>query len=226
MGEGCLVDQLAGQYMAHICNLGYLANETNIRSALKSVMKYNYRENKFNHFNNRRSYVLGKESGLVMAHYPDHVQKEWKPFIYATETMTGFEYTAATGMIYENMKTEGIRVIKNIRDRLYGYKRNPFAETEAGFHYARAMASWSAIPALSGFHYSGVDKSVSFTSVPGTYFWSNGYAWGLCNINEDNVQFSVLGGEIEIEEFALKGIGSQTIKNGILKESDTISLKY
>jgi len=25
LGQGCLVDQLVGQYMAHLCGLGYLA---------------------------------------------------------------------------------------------------------------------------------------------------------------------------------------------------------
>ena len=33
LGPGCLVDQLVGQYMAHICGLGYLLVQDLIRQA-------------------------------------------------------------------------------------------------------------------------------------------------------------------------------------------------
>ena len=39
----------------------------------------------------------------------------------------------------------------NVRARFDGEKRNPWDEAECGHHYARAMSSWSAILALSGF---------------------------------------------------------------------------
>ncbi|MBA3944780.1 MAG: hypothetical protein H0X37_09495 [Herpetosiphonaceae bacterium] len=41
LGAGCLVDQLVGQYMAHICGLGYLADPAKIRKTLQSIMRYN-----------------------------------------------------------------------------------------------------------------------------------------------------------------------------------------
>jgi uncharacterized protein (DUF608 family) len=34
LGKGCLVDQLVGQYMSHICDLGYLAQEDHIKTTL------------------------------------------------------------------------------------------------------------------------------------------------------------------------------------------------
>ena len=71
--------------------------------------------------------------------------------------MTGFEYTAAVGMLYEG-QTRGLKCIAAIRDRYDGRKRNPFDEAECGHHYARAMATWAAVLALTGFRYSGVDK--------------------------------------------------------------------
>ena len=43
-----------------------------------------------------------------------------------TEVMTGFEYTAAVGMLYEGQTDDGLRCIRNIRDRYDGRKRNPF----------------------------------------------------------------------------------------------------
>ncbi|HKK68859.1 MAG TPA: GH116 family glycosyl hydrolase, partial [Bacteroidales bacterium] len=58
LAKGCLVDQLVGQYMAHVCGLGYLAPENHIKTTLKSILKYNYRETMDDHFNNMRSYAL------------------------------------------------------------------------------------------------------------------------------------------------------------------------
>lgn len=207
LAKGCLVDQLVGQYMAHICGLGYLAPEEHIKTTLQSIMKYNYRESMEGHFNNMRSYALGDESALLMASWPKGRPKV--PFPYFSEVMTGFEYTAAVGMIYEGMEPEGLEVIRNIRDRYDGAKRSPFNEAECGHHYARAMASWASVIALSGFNYSAIEKSMSFTSKPGTYFWSNGTAWGTCKISEKKAELKVLSGEIFLNQFTLKGIDSK-----------------
>ena len=194
LGNGCLVDQLVGQYMAHICGLGYLADKHNIRTTLESIMKYNYVDDFSRHFNNMRSYVLGDESGLLMASWPKGRLKV--PFPYFAEVMTGFEYCAAVGMIYEGMDKEGLKCINAIRDRHDGAKRNPFSEPECGHHYARSMASWSAVIAMSGFGYSGVEKKLTFTDKPGRYFWSNGYAWGTAIIGNEHAEINVMKGEL------------------------------
>ena len=44
-------------------------------------------------------------------------------------------------------------------------KRSPFDEAECGHHYGRAMASWSALLALTGFQYSGVTKEIKFGNI-------------------------------------------------------------
>ncbi len=207
LAKGCLVDQLAGQYMAHICGLGYLGSEQNIKTTLKSILKYNYREKMANHFNNMRSYALGNESALLMASWP--MGRPKVPFPYFSEVMTGFEYTAAVGMLYEGMEQEGLKVIQDIRARYNGAKRSPFDEAECGHHYARAMASWASAIALTGFHYSAIDKRMTFTSKPGTYFWSNGSAWGTCTISGNLAELKVLYGEIELSAFTLQGIGTK-----------------
>ncbi len=219
LGEGCLVDQLVGQYMAHICGLGYLANEKHIQTTLRSIMKYNYIQDFSPLFNNMRSYVMGDESGLVMASWPKGRLKV--PFPYFSEAMTGFEYTAAVGMIYENQTEEGLKCIKSIRDRFDGLKRNPFDEPECGHHYARAMASWAAILALSDFHYSGVEKSISFTSKPGTYFWSNSSAWGLCHIAPNKATLEVLKGSLDLKCFSLAGNEPKKFKLVHLAEGES-----
>ncbi len=214
LGKGCLVDQLVGQYMAHICGLGYLGKEANIRTTMRSIMKYNFVSDFSPLFNNMRSYVMGNESGLIMASWPQGRLKV--PFPYFAEAMTGFEYTAAAGMIFEGQLADGLKCIQSIRDRFDGYKRNPYDEPECGRHYARAMASWAAVLAISGFHYSGVDKSMTFTSQPGKYFWSNGFAWGNCLVENNKATITVLSGKLELNSFSLTRLGSAKLKNLIL----------
>jgi non-lysosomal glucosylceramidase len=134
-------------------------------------------------------------------------------------------------MLYEGMEEEGLEVMKNIRERYNGSKRSPYDEAECGHHYARAMASWSSVLAMSGFHYSGVDKSIRFTERPGHYFWSNGSAWGECGIEEIDgnlsVDFSVLHGEIELMRFQL-GNGEESVFSSLVKleENDDILLRF
>lgn len=223
LGEGCLVDQLVGQYMAHICGLGYLANEHNIKTTLNSIMKYNYIQDFSPLFNNMRSYVMGNESGLIMASWPKGRLKV--PFPYFAEAMTGFEYTAAVGMIYENQTENGLKCIKSVRDRFDGLKRNPFDEPECGHHYARAMASWAGVIALSGFNYSGVTQSMTFTSTPGTYFWSNGSAWGTCKIEGNRAELKVLDGEVSLRQFTIRGVGTKKVKDQNLNISKSLSIE-
>ena len=96
--------------------------------------------------------------------------------------MTGFEHSTAALMLYSGMVDQGVESIGNIRSRYDGEKRNPWDEAECGHHYARAMASWTSVVALSGFHYDGPQASVvAVPRVPHKVFdcfWSTGTGWG------------------------------------------------
>lgn len=218
LGRGCLVDQLVGQYMAHLCGLGYLADESKIRTTLKSIMKYNFVNYFSRHFNNMRSYVMGNEAGLLMASWPHGRLKV--PFPYFAEVMTGFEYCAATGMLYEGMEKEALTCIRAIRDRHDGAKRNPFSEPECGHHYARSMASWAAVIAYSDFRYSGVERFLHITSRPGRYFWSNGYAWGTCTVSDSAITLEVLKGSLELEKVQVGNEKPVRLKKTSLREGE------
>lgn len=223
LGQGCLVDQLVGQYMAHICGLGYLGDKEHIRTTLQSIMKYNYVEDFSRHFNNMRSYVLGDESGLLMASWPKGRLEV--PFPYFAEVMTGFEYCAATGMIYEGMEDEALTCIRSIRERFDGAKRNPFNEPECGHHYARSMASWSAVIALSRFQYSGVERSMGFTDCPGRYFWSNGYAWGVCEVADGQATIELLKGTLALDKFRI-GDREKRLKKFVMREGEKRTIQF
>jgi hypothetical protein len=227
LGEGCLVDQLVGQFLAHVCGLGYLVDEGHIKTTLQSIMKYNYRETLKDHYNIFRSYALGDESALLMAAYPK--SRPTSPFPYFTEVMTGFEYAAAVGMLYEGQVETGIKCIRNIRNRYDGYKRSPFDEAECGHHYGRAMASWGAILALTGFNYSAVTGDLSLTSKPGHYFWSNGYSYGTFDVSDNesvkSVKLEVLKGKLYLASVELKGASKKPMAKKVLQEGENIKLE-
>lgn len=221
IGEGCLVDQLVGQNMALICGLGYLADSTHIKKALQSIAKYNYVKSFDTHFNNMRSYALGNESGLILTAYPDVSKRPTVPLSYAFEAWTGLEYTAATGMFYEGMQANALQTMTNVRNRFDGVKRNPFNEEECGNHYTRAMASWSAIIAISQFNYSAVTGKFIITAVPGNYFWSDGYAWGNAEVSSNSVVLTVHSGTLKLSSVELKNAGSSRFKKPeVLKAGD------
>jgi hypothetical protein len=214
LGAGCLVDQLVGQYTAHVCGLGYLLDPGNVRKTLDSLLHHNFRESLWSHFNHLRTFALQDEAALLMASYPKG-RRPRRPFPYFNEVMTGFEYTAAVGMLQEGMTDEGLKVIGAVRARYDGRKRSPFDEAECGHHYARAMASWAAVLALTGFQYSGHDGALRFAGAPDRpcrYFWSDGSAWGTVEQRPaaDGVQvrLDVLHGRLRLGRLELGGVGA------------------
>ncbi|MCG9792346.1 GH116 family glycosyl-hydrolase [Flavobacterium algicola] len=224
LGKGVLVDQLVGQVMAHILDLGYLANKENMTKTNNAIIKYNHLDSMLKHPNFMRSYALGDEAALVMAGYPGERPK--KPFPYFTEVMTGFEYTAAVGMLYENQFDMGFNTMQDVRDRYDGKKRNPYNEAEFGNHYARSMMAWGGILAITGFNYSAVDHSMKFNAKNGNYFWSNGYQYGSVTIcgteNEKNVSVKVINGTFNLNSFSLHDFGKVEFKKGKLFEQGKI----
>jgi len=211
LGNGCLVDQLVGQFAAHACGLGYLFKAENVSRTLRSILRYNFRKSLEDHVNHMRSFALGREAGLLMASYPRGDRPKY-PFPYFSEIMTGFEYTAAIGMLFEGQKRAGLRCIRATRARYDGRKRNPFDETECGRYYARSMASWAAVLAWTGFRYSGVDETLEFAAQDGNWFWANGSAWGTCNMAHGenggvDLVLRVIRGNIGIRHLILRGVG-------------------
>jgi hypothetical protein len=166
-----------------------------------------------------------------MAAYP-RGNRPRRPFPYFNEVMTGFEYTAAVHMLYEGQLDAGLRCIGAIRERYDGRRRSPFDEAECGHHYARAMASWAAVLALSGFHYSGVDQALEFAGADQArqIFWANGYAWGTCAIEPATggaaVALTVLHGTLTLRQLGLAGVGASTFETPrTIGPGETISVQ-
>jgi hypothetical protein len=118
---------------------------------------------------------------------------------YFNECMSGFEYQVANHMIAEGMVTEGVTIVRAIHERYHASKRNPYNEIECSDHYGRAMASYGAYVAMTGFQCHGPKKTVSFApKVGGKNFrcaFIDARGWGTFSGN-DRVAYRYRNGEL------------------------------
>ncbi len=165
IGEGCIIDQVLAQWHANLCGLGEIFNRENVKKALASIYKYNFKKSMRGFYNPCRLFSLNDEAGTVICDWPEGRYKPVTPVPYAEETMCGFEYQAAAHMIQEGMVAEGIKLVKAVRDRFDGYKRNPWNEYECGSNYGRSMASYALLNAFSGFMFDAAEGMIGFNPV-------------------------------------------------------------
>ncbi|MBZ5669338.1 MAG: hypothetical protein LAO04_06390 [Acidobacteriia bacterium] len=219
MGEACLCDQLLGQYMAHIVGLGYLLDEDHVRATMRSLYRNNYKPTLSDHDCVQRTYALNDDGGVLVATYPLGKRPEI-PFPYFAEIWSGLEYQLAAHMIYEGMVKEGLTVVETVRRRHDGERRNPWNEPECGHHYARPMASWALVVALSGVHYSGVEGKLTLIPRVGDLnfrsFWTVPSGWGSFAQSRTTSSFDT---EVAAEE------GSLTLNSVVLGGDGTGALK-
>jgi non-lysosomal glucosylceramidase len=90
VGEGCLADQLMGQYLADIAGLGPLVDPNHIRRTLASIYRYNRKSSLADHDNVQRTYALNDEAGVVVCDY-GRSERPRIPFPYYAEVWTGLE---------------------------------------------------------------------------------------------------------------------------------------
>lgn len=115
----------------------------------------------YNHENVQRTYALNNDGGLLLCSWPNGGRPQF-PFVYADEVWAGIEYQVATHLIYNGMIDESINIVKTIMNRYDGKKRNPFCETECGYHYARSLASYGLLVAYSGYKFDLRNNEISF----------------------------------------------------------------
>ncbi len=203
-GKGCLSDQLLGQFSAFITGLGYIMEPSHVKQALRSIFTNNFKANFASFSNVQRVYALNDEAGLLLCTWPEG-DRPALPFVYSDEVWTGIEYQVATSLIYAGLVDEGLTIVKAVRDRHDGLRRNPWDEFECGHHYARALASWGVLLALSGFQYDGVNQTMAFAPTIHKdhfqVFWSCGTGWGSFSIDPTGISLKVLFGELQLRKF-------------------------
>jgi hypothetical protein len=82
---------------------------------------------------------------------------------------------------------------------------------------------------MTGFGYSGVEKSMTFAAQDGSFFWSNGYAWGTCSLKkikkDIQVELSVLHGQLSLSKFVLRNFGNREFdpdESGLIKAGEKL----
>ena len=209
--EGCIADQILGQWHAEVAGLGLFLDKDKVGSALRAVYDENYRKSMDDHFNPCRNYAFEDEGGLLIATYPQGTRQPMVAAPYAEEVWTGIEYASASHMIMHGLVAEGLDVVRSVRRRHDGARRNPFNDIECGSYYARSMSAWQLMNAWSGFSADLVDKTLSFApKASGDYcvIWSAGNAWGELESRDGMRTLRVLGGALPAVTVSVDGTAS------------------
>lgn len=233
VGEGCEIDMHLPQWYATIYGLGEVLDPDKTRQTLQAIYKHNYKPRLRDFANPWRNYSINDEAGMVICTWPEGKIKPVIPLPYNGETMDGFQWAAAAHMIMHGMVEEGLTVIKSIRSRYDGRKRNPWNEFECGSNYARSLASYALLQAYSGFTFDTTRKMIGFKPVvPGDFrcFWSLGHAWGEFCRNGTTAEVTVLHGRLEVAELRIAGspiqleTGQQALAFSVDANNETLVL--
>lgn len=206
-GPGCLSDQMLGQWFARVVGLGDLLPPERVKSALAAIHRHNFRRSLAEHASCQRTYALNDEAGLLLCTWPKGGRPGY-PFPYADEVWTGIEYQVAAHLIYEGLVEQGLEIVRAVRARHDGARRNPWDEFECGHHYARAMASWSLLLALSGFDYDAPAARIGFRPrLEGDFrcLWTTGRAWGSYSRAGNEHRIEVRSGTLAVRSVGVLG---------------------
>lgn len=217
--EGCLTDQIIGQYAAHWSGLGDLFNPDHVKAAMKNILELSYKP-KFGLRN--CSWPNGKFWGDVPADiWVDQGNTCW----------SGVELSFAAFLLYEGLYDEALKVIETVDTR---YRRNGryFDHQEFGGHYFRPMGVWGVINGAIGLSINQGTYSFKPSVPAGDYklFFSVPGAYGHLQSKGGSMQITLLAGKITARAFTLpyagakpkvlanpaKGAVKSSLANGIL----------
>ena len=202
-GTGCLSDGVIGSWLALACGVGQVLDPEKVRSHLVAVYRHNFSRDLAAHPNPPRpTYANGHEGGLLLCTWPRGNMPSL-PFVYSNEVWTGIEYQAASHMIMMGLVGEGLDIVRACRARYDGRVRNPFDEYEWGHWYARAMASYGLLQALSGARYDAVERVLHLQPpVRGDFhsFISTATGYGTVGVADGKPFLKVVAGTIDVRE--------------------------
>jgi uncharacterized protein (DUF608 family) len=205
-GTGCLSDQVFGQSLAHLAGLGHILPAEHVRSAVAAVHRHNFRRDLTVHRSVQRTYALDDEAGLVLCSWPRGGRPRI-PFVYSDEVWTGIEYQVAAHLVYEGLVDEGLELVRAVRDRHDGVRRNPWNEVECGNHYARSLASWGVLLALTGARADAVERTLSLRPREAAFrdgrlrtIVTTGSGWGEASYEDGTLRLTVHGGRLDLDE--------------------------
>lgn len=201
IGDGCEIDQVLADWHAGLIGLAPIFDPEHRRSALMSIYENNFVS--MRDLNNPcRVFACNGERGVTMCAWGEGARKPAIPVPYSEEVMTGFEYAFAGSLMQCGMEDEALNVVRAIRERYDGFKRDPFSEIECGASYARAMSSYALLLIDSGFSFDMTRGQMGFKPRhEGRWFWSMDGAWGRVSVSGEAVRLEVLYGALKIKRF-------------------------
>lgn len=198
--EGCLTDQLIGQWAAHQLGFDHIFDKKRTKTALKNIIKMNYKP----------------DYGLRNCQWPgdgflhDVDENTW--IDQANTVWTGVELAFASFLLYEGMDTEAFKIIKNVDDR-YRHWGLYWDHQEFGGRYFRPMSAWAIVNALLGLSISAGRYSFSpklpdpdcklFFAHEGGY---SHYQQKKTKKGGRKISISALAGKLKLKEIALPDI--------------------
>ncbi len=223
IGDGCLIDQLAGEAAAVVAGVGPSLARDHVLSALESIHRLNYVDRLGRWKNYMRTFGTGDDEGHVMVAYPAGLPAH--PMPYWSEVMTGFEYTYALSLVQTGRREFAEAVTSMVRRRYDGRTRNPFDEAECGHHYARAMASWGLVHAFGGIDYDGRAQEFILDPVApdGRWFWAVNGAWGILVRGPERVDLEVHSGCIDVSRVRIGDDDLAVPETGSFGPGQTVS---
>lgn len=205
--NGCLADQLTGLWLGRCAGLPPLVEESAVTGALEAVLRHNFQRRGWDEVCAERAFVLPGEEGVVNCTWP-RGGRPAHPLPYASEAgWTGVEYQLAAHLLYCGRAEAAGRVVRAVRARHDGVRRNPFNEYECGSYYARSMAAWSLVLARSRFEADAAAgfMGLNFATLPRAHLFFLGGGWGLVSATADACTITVLGGEVRLRSLRLRG---------------------
>lgn len=206
-GPGCLADGVIGAWFSLVCGLGEILTPAKVASHLQAVHRHNCKPDLSLHANSQRStYAVGPEGGLILCTWPKG-GKPAMPFVYSNEVWTGIEYQVASHLIMAGLVDEGLEIVRLCRARYDGRVRNPFNEYECGHWYARALASYSLLQAMSGARYDAVEQVLYLAPArPGDFrcFLATAAGYGTVGVRQGEPFLDVRSGTIPVKKIDYK----------------------
>ena len=194
VAEGCIIDQMLADWHAMLIGMPPVFDNDKKATALQTLYKSNYKSSMRGVVNMWRNFALNDEGCTMICTYPEGARLPAIPIPYCEEAMTGFEYALAGLMIGEGKQGWGEEMVKAVRHRYDGEKRNPWNEIECGSNYARSMASYALMPIYSGFSFDMTKGHIGFAPKhSGRYLFSVKDSWGKVETDEGRFTLTVLG---------------------------------
>jgi non-lysosomal glucosylceramidase len=202
-GDGCLADQLLGQWWAHQLDLGHILPAEHVRTALAAIARYNLRRGFRGFEHGYRVFADGDDAGLLICTWP-RGGRPGVPIRYADEVWTGVEYQVAAHCMFEGMTETGLTLLRALRARYDGSRRNPYNEIECGDHYSRAMAGFSVLEAYTGAWYDAWAAHLRIGRGADRYPLLAGTGWGEVTNSAGEALVRILGGEVRLASVSVQ----------------------